>query len=308
MSIQNPTVNYGWTLPTVGGSADAWGTILNTLLGDDATGIDAIIKLVDTNAKNASNLSSGTVPSARLSGSYTGITAVGTLTAGSIPATLLTGTIASARLSGSYTGITAVAQGAVTAHQAALSIAATQLTGTIASARISGSYTGITAVGTLASLAVTGAATLADDLTLTKAGGNIVVGSNENVGVLRNGVLNGGVVVAGGDASNSGGNIIFRGPSHADASHMVFRQGSTERMRIGASGAVTVGGTLEVTGAVTLGSTLAVTGAISAGSYSGITWSQIGGGSVTPSAGAVTEYLIVTVNGNARRIPLHATI
>ena len=57
---------------------------------------------------NASNLASGTVPTGRMSGSYTGITGVGTLAAGSIPATLLTGTVASARLSGGYTGITSV--------------------------------------------------------------------------------------------------------------------------------------------------------------------------------------------------------
>jgi len=37
------------------------------------------------NALNASNISSGTLPAARLSGSYTGITGVGTLTVGSIP-------------------------------------------------------------------------------------------------------------------------------------------------------------------------------------------------------------------------------
>ena len=55
---------------------------------------------------NASNLSSGTVPDARISGSYTGITGVGTVTVGNIAATLLSGTIVSARLSGSYTGIT----------------------------------------------------------------------------------------------------------------------------------------------------------------------------------------------------------
>ena len=41
---------------------------------------------------NASNLTSGTVPSARVTGSYTGITGVGALTVGSVPATLLTGT------------------------------------------------------------------------------------------------------------------------------------------------------------------------------------------------------------------------
>lgn len=50
----------------------------------------------------------GTIASARISGSYTGITAVGTLTAGSIPATLLTGTIASARISGAYTGFSSI--------------------------------------------------------------------------------------------------------------------------------------------------------------------------------------------------------
>jgi hypothetical protein len=42
-------------------------------------------------ATNATNLTSGTVASARISGSYTGITGVGTLAAGSIPASLITG-------------------------------------------------------------------------------------------------------------------------------------------------------------------------------------------------------------------------
>ena len=41
---------------------------------------------------NASNLTLGTVPSARMTGAYTGITGVGTLSAGSIPVSLLTGT------------------------------------------------------------------------------------------------------------------------------------------------------------------------------------------------------------------------
>ena len=47
-------------------------------------------------AFNASNLSSGTVPSARISGSYTGITGVGTLTTGSIPGTLISSAVSSA--------------------------------------------------------------------------------------------------------------------------------------------------------------------------------------------------------------------
>ena len=73
----------------------------------------------------------------------TSITSVGTLTAGTIPATLLSGTIDTARINGSYTGITGL--GTVTVGD----IASTLLSGTIASARLSGSYTGITGVGTL---------------------------------------------------------------------------------------------------------------------------------------------------------------
>ena len=78
---------------------------------------------------NASNLASGTVASARISGSYTGITGVGTLSAGSIPTSLITGLAASATTD--------------TTNASNIS------SGTLASARISGSYTGITAVGTL---------------------------------------------------------------------------------------------------------------------------------------------------------------
>jgi hypothetical protein len=47
-------------------------------------------------ALNATNLTSGTVPSARISGSYTGITGVGTLAAGSIPGTLISSVVANA--------------------------------------------------------------------------------------------------------------------------------------------------------------------------------------------------------------------
>ena len=43
MATQDPTTNYGWDLPTVGGDTGAWGTKLNSIIGDDATGIDAVI-------------------------------------------------------------------------------------------------------------------------------------------------------------------------------------------------------------------------------------------------------------------------
>ena len=45
-----------------------------------------------TDATNASNIASGTLPTGRLAGSYTGITGVGTLAAGSVPVSLLTDT------------------------------------------------------------------------------------------------------------------------------------------------------------------------------------------------------------------------
>lgn len=48
------TTNYGWTLPTVGGNTDTWGTVLNAAL--DAA--DASVKVVENAApKKASNLS-----------------------------------------------------------------------------------------------------------------------------------------------------------------------------------------------------------------------------------------------------------
>lgn len=107
-------------------------------------------------------------------GNLSSITSVGTLVSGSIPATLLTGTVASARLSGSYTGITGLGTlasgltvtGTVTATTfsgsgaSLTSLNATQLTtGGVPGGRLSGSYTGITGVGTLAQeLNVSGAA------------------------------------------------------------------------------------------------------------------------------------------------------
>lgn len=82
-----------------------------------------------TDTTNATNITSGTLASARLSGSYTGITGVGTITTGT--------------WSGSF--------GAVSGANL-ISLNASNLgSGTVPSARVSGSYTGITAVGTLTS-------------------------------------------------------------------------------------------------------------------------------------------------------------
>jgi len=143
---------------------------------------------------NASNLSSGTVPSSVISGTYSGITSVGTLsqlnvsgfvTSGGFygPGTnvtnlnasnLVTGTVPNSVVSGAYSGITSVGtlsqlnvSGFVTSggfYGFGTNItnlnASNLVSGTVPSSVISGAYSGITSVGTLSQLKVTGISTL----------------------------------------------------------------------------------------------------------------------------------------------------
>jgi len=51
--MANPTTNYGWTLPVVGGSQDAWGTILNTMAQDIDDDLDAVETTADQGVTDA---------------------------------------------------------------------------------------------------------------------------------------------------------------------------------------------------------------------------------------------------------------
>jgi hypothetical protein len=173
----------------------AGGTLTGALGGTSATFSGAVSAAsfsgsgASLTSLNASNLSSGTVPSARISGSYTGITQVGTLSSltvsstinGSISGNAATATNATnanyattAGSAGSYSGdgssitnLNAGALGFGTVPAARLgdgsslyNLNASNLaSGTVPSARVSGGYTGITSVGTLGSLSVSGTVT-----------------------------------------------------------------------------------------------------------------------------------------------------
>ncbi|MFC3074917.1 tail fiber domain-containing protein [Shinella pollutisoli] len=80
-----------------------------------------------TQASNAANLTSGTVPSARLSGSYTGIVGVGALNAGSISSGFGNINIGTATFTGNGSGLSSLNASNLTA-------------GTLPNARLAGNY------------------------------------------------------------------------------------------------------------------------------------------------------------------------
>ena len=55
------TANYSWVLPEPGGSADTWGTKLNTVFTTATTGLDAVLNAVDTTAAAALPVAGGTM-------------------------------------------------------------------------------------------------------------------------------------------------------------------------------------------------------------------------------------------------------
>lgn len=59
MAVQDPTTNYTWLLPDVAGDVGAWGAMLRTIIGDDVTGIDAVLSAVSDVANAAMPKSGG---------------------------------------------------------------------------------------------------------------------------------------------------------------------------------------------------------------------------------------------------------
>ena len=192
---------------------------------------------------NASNLASGTVPSARLSGSYTGITGVGTLTAGTWNAGTIpvahggTGTTTSTGTGNvvlsSSPSLTAPNIGAATASSitdtGALSAASftgsgaglTNLnasnlaTGIVPSARLSGSYPDITGVGTLTA-GTWNAGTIAvahggTGTTTSTGTGNVVLSSSPSLTTPNIGAATASSITDTGALSAAGGKFAVDG-------------------------------------------------------------------------------------------------
>lgn len=61
MAVQDPTTNYAWDLPNVNGDSGSWGGMLRTILGDDVTGIDAVVKAISVIANAALPKAGGTM-------------------------------------------------------------------------------------------------------------------------------------------------------------------------------------------------------------------------------------------------------
>jgi hypothetical protein len=119
---------------------------------------------------------------------------------------------------------------------------------------------------------------------------DIAGGALAGVGNMHGNSDNSGFSVWGGESSLNGGYIQFLGGSFAGAPNtLVFGSNSSEKMRLTASGNLSIGtaspsSRLHVDGDLTMSSA-----------------------TTTAGAGAVVGYLVVSINGTSRKIPVHAT-
>lgn len=159
-------------------------SVTNTSIAIAAGAVSGLAASATTDTTNATNITSGTLPAARLSGSYTGITGVGTLTAGTWNAnaigvayggTGLTATPTAGQLpignGAGYTLATLTAGTNVTITNTAggIQISATpSYGGTVTSVDVSGGTTGLTTSG--GPITTSGTITLAGTLVVSNGG------------------------------------------------------------------------------------------------------------------------------------------
>jgi hypothetical protein len=158
-------------------------TVTNTAIAIAAGAVSGLAASATTDTTNASNITSGTLPSGRLIGGYSQLTGVGTLTSGTWQGTTIgtayggtgqttysNGQILIGNTAGSLTKttITAGSNISVTNGDGSITIAVAGVVGSVSSVDVSGGTTGLTTSG--GPITTSGTITLAGTLNLVNGG------------------------------------------------------------------------------------------------------------------------------------------
>ena len=233
----------------------------NTAIAIASSAVSGLVASATIDATNATNITTGTLPSGRLTGSYTGITGVGTLTAGTWNAATVspgyggTGLTAAPSngqlLIGNGSGyalntLTAGSNISITNAAGTITIAASGGSGTVTSVNVSSGTTGLTATG--GPITTAGTITLGGTLAVGAGGtglsaftaGNLVYASGTTT--LGSLALGTNLSITSGtlNASGGGGYVSNVGaPTSGQIAYYGYR-GNDDPGRIGTSGANSV--------------------------------------------------------------------